>query len=302
MQKDLDYLIEEFLSELKARSLKANSLRAYHSDLSCFLSFCLSHDFSDSRNLINLTKAELVEWLKTFPERLSQRMGTNIRKFLLWLYEGEKAEILPEWQLKWKFHNPESIRPDLPPDPTELSQTELEKIFNSNEIKTREKAALSLILNVGISLEELSELSWKNISLDRLPNITIQARELKRIVPIDQNSKELLLLLKKENSVKNSDECVFLKERDKKAMSADFMSVKIRNIIKKTLRKKLSATDLREKAKKELREKNGVDYTLSIIGKKKSFCLVRVSESMKKNELSDVEIEELKKIHERAFA
>lgn len=295
---ELNILIKEFL---ESKPFKPNSIRAYKSDLNFFVQFLVS----ESLHLEEVTREKLLRWLKTYPARVSNRRGINIRRFLLWCVDSKNFKIDPNINLPWQFTDPHPQKPDKPAD---MSGQEVLELLKSRRLDTLKRTILSLILQTGASLEELSALKWKNVSLGKLSYVTLGEYGRERIISLNEDTASLLNELQDDlinNSVKAlngetekqlepQEDYVFLQKRSSEVISAAYMAIIVRRATNKILGREISPTELQELSKKRIFENNTARVALNILGKKKMSSLI-------KPEIAEIDIEKLRRVHQQAF-
>ncbi|MDX1919183.1 MAG: tyrosine-type recombinase/integrase [Candidatus Caenarcaniphilales bacterium] len=283
---EINSLIDEFIL---SKPLKANSIRAYKSDLNFFVQYVVS----ERLHLESVTREKLLRWLKNYPARVSNRRGINIRRFLLWYAESKNFKIDPNLNLPWQFTDPQPQKPD---KPAELSENEILQLLNSRKLDTVKRCILSLLLETGAALEELSALKWKNVRLGKLSYVTLGEYGKERIVALEEHSASLLKELQAElKDLQEKPEQVFVQKRSAEVISAAYMAIIIRRATNRILGREISPTELQELSKKKIFENNNAKVALEILGKKKMSTFIRP-------ETKEVDIENLRRVHERAFA
>lgn len=287
----INNLIEVFI---KSKNLKFNSKRAYNTDLKLFSEYYIANKI----NLETLKKSNIIDWLTpVYNQRAVQRRAVNIRQFILWLNETQDIKILGEWKSSWHF-TPANVSKSKTPD--SVTEEIVNNIQANNSIQVNLKALIFCILDTGALLEELSKLTWGDINLGKLPHLIINSNNKQRIIPIKQYTKSLLQEIKSQNDGQDS-EAVFIKHDIFEPMSADFMSSSLRYILHKHFSEDINVINLQEYAKFKLRDEQGLEYTLNIIGKENPVNLVSAN-YLKNKELTPEKKKYFRDLHKRAFA
>ncbi len=282
---ELNDLVKEFL---EFHNLKFNSQRAYKTDLKFFIEFIVS----EKTELENLKRKDLLNWLKNYNSRVSNRRGVNIRKFLLWLKKEKQILIPEEFSLPWQFTDPQPVKPDQTAD---LTEDEINSLFTNRYLSLNKKAILILLLNTAAPIENLATLTWQDICLDKLSYLKLGSDGNERIISLEKPIVNLLKELKEKNN-QASHEFVFCQENTAEPINAPYLAILIKRSLQKALNKNISATQLQELAQKRLTEKYKLPIALNILGLKKAHSILTSSPD------SQIDLVKLKNIHQSAFA
>jgi integrase/recombinase XerD len=302
----LKKLVAEFI---KSKDLKANSIKAYQSDLTFFVNYTIAHKL----HLSSLNRGSLLEWLKQgfAPRRIANRRGVNIRLFLIWCAKTKSIKIDPDFFLPWQFTDPKPINTNRSAD---LTEEECEELLNTKKLNCQKKTLLCLLLESGASLEELATLNWTQISMQKPSYLKFGEYGKERIIPLGSKASKLLLDLKKENDflieqcrpeldqdgqneleVNSIDSLVFIQKNAKESISAAYMAVMIRRATLKILEREISPTQLQDYCKKKILESKSPQEASEILGRK------NLSTITKSNNI-EFDIERLRQIHRKVFA
>lgn len=288
--QELNELIEKFI---EYKNLKPNSKRAYITDLKLFNEFYIANKI----NIETLKKSHIIDWLTTlYNQRAMQRRAVNIRQFLLWLNETQETKLLGEWKSSWHFT---PVTPVNSKTPTPITENIIQAIKENYNIHNSLKALIFCILDTGALLEELSQLTWADINLGKLPHLVINSNNKQRIIPITEYTKSLLQEIQSNNDGQDS-EAVFIKHDIYEPMNGDYMSSSLRYILHKYFDEEVNVVNLQEYAKLKIRDEQGLEYALNIIGKENPVNLVNAS-YLKNEELTSDKKKYLRELHKKAF-
>jgi site-specific recombinase XerD len=278
-------LVDEFLH---SRDFKPNSQRAYRTDLRHFAEFYAADGMPP---IEEITRKKLEVWLKNYAPRASNRKGVNTRKFLLWLKEDKNLQVNGELNLPWQFTDPIPKKPDRP---AELTNEEEDLLINSSLLSQSKRAIMALLLDTAALMEELCELKWSSVSLNRTGSVLIGPYGNERVVPLSKNTVKILQKIQS-SRMGEDDGYIFLQEKNDKPLTAAYMAMLVRRITFKVLGRVISPTEIQEFAKLKIAKNNGIESALEMLGKKRAFSVYRVDEL-------NVDLDRLRRIHQIAFS
>ena len=173
------------------KGLSNNTILAYKSDLKIFLVWL-------EKNKIKLADANRIIINNYLAYRLDngtsvstiQRIITCIKSFYLFLFDNKFIDSNPAQLIE----NPKKRRKL----PTVISESEVEKLLDSPNVKTdvglRDKCILELLYSAGLRISELLNIKVQQISRDK-PFLKIKGKGNKeRLVPIGSSAMNLLII------------------------------------------------------------------------------------------------------------
>ena len=179
---DLRHLwVDEFL---QARSLSANSQRAYRQDLQRFLDWTETEWAQVTRRQVAQFKAYLIQEKQLAPATVNRTL-TTLKNFCGWLVELDRVPKNPTTALSLlKLEEPEA---------QDLSQEEVQQIFaiaQAGSLAERD-VALILVLLHGLRAEEAASLSLEDYDGSRL-QIRQGKHDSKGFVPLKAQARQAL--------------------------------------------------------------------------------------------------------------
>jgi site-specific recombinase XerD len=191
---ELQRIIAEFVSCAKLeRCLSPNTIRAYHSDLRCFLRHWEQLGLDGS--IEGVTTRAVRQCLTSMSEKREYRKATvnrkidTLRTFFRFAVEQEYLDKNPMEKIK-------SPKPDKT-IPVYLHEEELQRLLRLPELKKgpywrRDKAILYLLAYTGLRRSELLALTWGDVRFDESAIRVMGKGGQERLVPLNQVLSEVL--------------------------------------------------------------------------------------------------------------
>ncbi len=212
--------LQEFLSILKLeKNYSENTVAAYSSDVSKFLSFVKEEDITDLNAIGSSTVSEFFKILKKegLNSSTTARYSSSLKSFFSYLYQSkyiqnDPTEKIASTKLSRKL-------------PHVLSIQEIDKILDQPDISDvlglRNRAMLELLYSSGLRVSELINLKLNDLFFDEEVIRVLGKGSKQRIVPIGGSARNYIkeYILKSRSAVVNkikSGNILFLNKRGTK--------------------------------------------------------------------------------------
>ncbi len=296
MEKDMEYLIDQYLEELRIRKLSQNTLDAYRSDLIRFFDF-LKERNEEANSIDTVSIMAYVQELQKL-QRANSSIARNIvalRNFYKYLMK--RGLIYDNPVLMYDIPKIHRTSPQI------LTYEQVDKLLNMPCVDTnkglRDKAMLETMYGAGLKVTELLNLEVPDINLKYKYIKCIGSKNKERIIPIGSFACDCLedYLKVRESLNLNNKDYLFLNLQGMQMTRQGFWKI-IRTYAKEAgIEMEINTFTLRHSCAVHMLE-NGADIKLiqELLGHN-AMTATQVYLSMsKKDKLTDV----YKKTHPRA--